>query len=250
MFARHPELEWKDSDMSQTPDQPSTPETPDTPVSPVTTSSTQQFAAPATGTRRSVWREAVSTTGGKLAVIVAAASLGVAALLVVGLVAVGFARHFGGDHGDVAGMGDSRQMPQPNGDSPGRQGPQHMPRGQLGPRQMGPGQGRGGASDLPGPGLPGPHAALHGEAVIPGQGTATQTVLFQRGEVTAVTTDTLTVKSTDGFSATYTIGADSRDRLKKKVSTLTRGQRVSVVATKDSATTLRIITTGRSGSTS
>ena len=74
-------------------------------------------------------------------------------------------------------------------------------------------------------------------------------MLFQRGEVTEVTTDKLTVKSTDGFSATYTIGADSRQRLKDKVSTLATGDQVMVLATKDGHETTRILKTGRAART-
>ncbi|MFC7485577.1 hypothetical protein ACOCJ7_03550 [Knoellia sp. CPCC 206453] len=223
--------------MSDTPDEPGTPESPKTP--PVTP--TQQWAAPVPpAARRSIWGEAMSTTGGKLAVIVAGASLGLVALLTVGLVVGAFARHLGADHrGPWAG--DSRQMPMPDQMGPGQRGPQELPRDQA-PRQAPPG-----AGDLPNLGLPGVGGSLHGEAVVPGNGTATRTIIFQTGEVTNVTADRLTVKSTDGFTATYTIGADSRDRLKNKVSTLAKGDVVTVMAAKDSKETLRILRTGRTG---
>lgn len=251
--------------MSHTPDEPGTPESPKTPPGPATQAipaaqaspaspaapphglgpqdpaPTQQWATPVPpAARRSIWGEAMSTTGGRLAVIVAGASLGLVALLTVGLVVGALARHLGDEHrGPWAG--DSRQMPLPDQMGPGQRGPQDLPRDQA------PRQGLPGAGDLPNLGLPGAGGSLHGEAVVPGDGTATSTVLFQRGEVTEVTADKLTVKSTDGFTATYTIGADSRDRLKNKVSTLAKGDVITVVASKDSKETLRILKTGRTG---
>jgi hypothetical protein len=192
-----------------------------------------------------VWSEAVSSTGCKVAVIVAAASLSLVALLVVALVGIGLARTFGGGlhHSARAGDTPQGQMPDRMGPGGGR-GPQHMP----------PGQQRRAPDGLPGLGLGGQGLglgadALHGEAVVRGDGSATRAVLFQRGEVTDITADKLTVKSTDGFSATYTIGADSRKRLQDKVSTLVKGDEVLVLATKVDATTLRILKSGRSGPT-
>ncbi len=254
--------------MSETSDQPGIPENPQSPPRPDTqaipataTSSaapgapphgpgpqgpapTQQWATPVAPTaRRSMWGEAMSTSGGKLAVIIAAASLGLVALLTAGLVVGAFARHIGDEHrGPWAG--DSRQMPLPDQMGPGQGGPQNLPRDKA-PRQGPPG-----ADDLPNLGLPGAGGSLHGEAVIPGEGTATTTILFQTGQVTEVTADKLTVKSTDGFTATYTIGADSRDRLKNKVSTLVKGDGVTVMASKDTKETLRILKTGRTGTDS
>ncbi|WP_406073611.1 hypothetical protein [Micromonospora sp. NBC_01638] len=50
---------------------------------------------------------------------------------------------------------------------------------------------------------------LHGEAVVQTK-DGTQTVVVQRGEVTAIDGDSMTVKSTDGFTMTWTFGADLR----------------------------------------
>ena len=234
--------------MSETPQQPGTPEPhemPQAPGGPPHHGSPENPAA----NRRSTWNDAVSTTGGKAAVVVAAASLGLVVLLLAGLAAAGLARHFG-DERRGPWSSDARQMPGPGQMDPG-QGQGKGQRGPGTPGQLPPGQDRRGAGDLPGMGMGlgmGAGGALHGEAVIPGDGgTATRAVLFQRGQVTAVTADKLTVRSTDGFSATYTIGADSRDRLAKKVSTLATGDEVTVVATKADATTIRILRTGRTG---
>jgi len=49
---------------------------------------------------------------------------------------------------------------------------------------------------------------LHGEAVVQTKDGGTKTVLVQRGEVTAVDGDSITVKSTDGFSQTWVYADD------------------------------------------
>ena len=51
--------------------------------------------------------------------------------------------------------------------------------------------------------------ALHGEFVVPKDGGGYQTVATQRGKVTAVSKDSLTVKSDDGYSRTYVLTADT-----------------------------------------
>ncbi len=68
----------------------------------------------------------------------------------------------------------------------------------------GPGGGMGG---------PGVRGALHGELTVPQtDGTGTQVVLVQSGTVTAVSKTSLSVKSTDGFTATYAITSTTRVR--------------------------------------
>ncbi len=51
--------------------------------------------------------------------------------------------------------------------------------------------------------------ALHGEFVVKKDDGTYQTVATQRGEVTAVSQDSITVKSEDGYSRTYTITEDT-----------------------------------------
>ncbi|MFG1838189.1 hypothetical protein [Micromonospora sp. NPDC049175] len=51
---------------------------------------------------------------------------------------------------------------------------------------------------------------LHGEAVVKNKDGGTRTVAVQRGEVTAIDGDSMTVKSTDGFTLTWTFGDDLR----------------------------------------
>ena len=51
--------------------------------------------------------------------------------------------------------------------------------------------------------------ALHGEFVVEKEGGGYQTVATQTGEVTAVSKDSITVKSEDGYSRTYTLTEDT-----------------------------------------
>lgn len=74
-----------------------------------------------------------------------------------------------------------------------------------------------GAGHGPGGGIGGPgmRGALHGELTVPRtDGTGTQVVLVQSGTVTAVSKTSLSVKSTDGFTATYAITPITRVRVK------------------------------------
>lgn len=79
----------------------------------------------------------------------------------------------------------------------------------------------------------------HGEAVVKGKDGKPVTVVGQRGQVTAVSATSLTVKSEDGYTASYPLTADTRVRLggeKKAVSDLKTGATVGVVATKSGST--------------
>lgn len=51
---------------------------------------------------------------------------------------------------------------------------------------------------------------LHGEAVVRTKDGTTKTVVVQRGEVTALDGNTITVKSSDGFTQTWTFGEPLR----------------------------------------
>ncbi|MFC8845740.1 MULTISPECIES: hypothetical protein [unclassified Micromonospora] len=51
---------------------------------------------------------------------------------------------------------------------------------------------------------------LHGEVVVGTKDGGTRTVAVQRGEVTAIDGDSMTVKSTDGYTMTWTFGDDLR----------------------------------------
>lgn len=55
----------------------------------------------------------------------------------------------------------------------------------------------------------GPGGALHGEFVVPKSGGGYQTVDTQQGKVTAVSKDSITVRSDDGFTKTYAVSGDT-----------------------------------------
>ena len=106
----------------------------------------------------------------------------------------------------------SDPSPSPSGSS--SEGPQQVPglggdrdgdgdHGPGGYGQGGPGRGGHGPGGLPG--------AVHGTFVVPDQdGTGYQTVQMQHGTVTAVSTTSISVKSADGFTATYVVDAGTR----------------------------------------
>jgi hypothetical protein len=80
--------------------------------------------------------------------------------------------------------------------------------------------------------------ALHGEATVGGK-KKQHVVDFQRGTVTKVSSTSITVKSVDGFSATYAVDAKTRVRKEKKAATITTvkpADRVRVRATDDGST--------------
>ncbi|HEX5400882.1 MAG TPA: hypothetical protein VFX16_01125 [Pseudonocardiaceae bacterium] len=72
----------------------------------------------------------------------------------------------------------------------------------------------------------------HGELTVR-TAKGPQVVDVQRGQVTAVSATSVTVKSRDGFSATYVVGSTSKVRAAKKQATITAvktGDKVGVVA--------------------
>lgn len=85
---------------------------------------------------------------------------------------------------------------------------------------------------------------LHGEVVVQTK-DGTKTVLVQRGEVTAVTDTTMTVKSTDGYSQVWTFGdpirvVDRRTTVQPK--DIEVGTQVGVAGTRNGdASTARLI---------
>jgi hypothetical protein len=73
-------------------------------------------------------------------------------------------------------------------------------------------------------------------------GNGTQTMRLQAGELTAVAADSITVKSTDGYTSTYAIGSGV------DVSGLTQGATVRVLATVAGDTaTATAVTSGSTG---
>ncbi|MEU5262828.1 hypothetical protein [Amycolatopsis sp. NPDC021455] len=84
-------------------------------------------------------------------------------------------------------------------------------------------------------------AALHGEYVASDGNGGYVTKIMQTGEVTALSATSLTAKSDDGFSKTYTITSD-------QATGLATGDTVTVVATESGSTaTATSVTDGEAG---
>lgn len=195
-----------------------------------------------------LWRQATSTTGGLIAVIVAAA---LAVLLVLGTVGtVGLvalrAGHDGNDRmervrDDGQGLPPGQQrkldrMPQPDkqrGQGNGR--PDGGLGNGLGDRR---GDGMGGLMR----GAMGLGNVQHGEFTVEQDGKSVVMTL-QRGTVTKSSATSVTVKSDDDFTATYAIGDETRGRVG---GALAVGDSVLVVAEKTGAKAV-VITATRKG---
>ena len=79
--------------------------------------------------------------------------------------------------------------------------------------------------------------ALHGEVTLAGE--EHRVVVFQRGPVEKVSDTSLTVKSADGYTATYVVSVDTTVRKngdKATITDLRAGDRVLVVANKEGST--------------
>jgi Chitobiase/beta-hexosaminidase C-terminal domain len=240
------------SDQSTPGPDPSPPQQPTTPAAvpapPGWTPATAPATA-ATGGPRRWWDEATSTGGGRAA-LAAVAVLG-ALFVVVGLgltTALVASHHRGADdrgivgmRGDLGpgpglgkgkgmgpGMGRGQGQGRGQGDG-GQQGPGRAnpadPNSPFGPgRGMGSGIGRGAGAAL--------GAVLHGEFTTNLTGTPTVMVV-QTGQVTAYAAGkSLSVKSTDGFEATYTLDA-ATPTLGSSATQLANGVQVRVVAAKE-----------------
>jgi hypothetical protein len=82
------------------------------------------------------------------------------------------------------------------------------------------------------PGWGGPMAILHGQAVVAKRAGGYQTIDFQRGGVTAVSMGSITLKSTDGFTRTYTVtGSTIVGAQRGGIGSVATGNEVSVIAT-------------------
>lgn len=167
-----------------------------------------------------LWRQATSTTGGLIAVIVAA---GLCLLLVVGVLSLGAAvavRHWAGRAG-----GTQVEQVGPGQREPGRQGPGRNPMG-GGNRGMG---GGAGGDPLAGGRLGGALGTVqHGEVTVRDSSGADVVMTVQRGTVTASSASSLSVKSPDGFIGTYAVDSTTRGG----GTTPARGDVVLVVARK------------------
>jgi hypothetical protein len=133
--------------------------------------------------------------------------------------------------GNGRGQGKDRGYPQQDdGDDVPAPG---QPRGRMGPQGQGMGMGLGAA------GLAG---ILHGEYTTNATGTPTVMVV-QLGQVTAYTPGTsLSVKSSDGFAATYAV--DGTVAVMPAGSQVATGSQVRVLAAKDGMKLTRLVVVG------
>jgi len=92
------------------------------------------------------------------------------------------------------------------------------------------GEGPGIAFGLGFPGLA--FGAVHGQVVIAKSGGGYETIDIQRGKVTAVSTTSVSVRSADGFTATYAVGSSTNVNAQRDgISSVKVGNDVSVTAT-------------------
>ncbi|WP_427893276.1 hypothetical protein ACQHIV_10400 [Kribbella sp. GL6] len=85
--------------------------------------------------------------------------------------------------------------------------------------------------------------ALHGEFVVQQDGGGYETIAVQRGQVTAVSNDSLTVKSADGYSRTYTLTSNTMvNAARNGIGDVKTGNTVNVeaVVTNGNATAIRV----------
>ena len=84
-----------------------------------------------------------------------------------------------------------------------------------------------------GPGLLGMAGAIHGELVVPDGNGGFQTVVVQRGTASKVGSDSITVKSDDGYTQTYDVPADTGvGALREGLGSIKSGANVVVLAEK------------------
>ena len=165
--------------------------------------------------RPNLWQRTTSTNGGRWGLAIAAAAL--VALMVAGFALAGLLLLRANDRVGMMGLREDGRFRREDGPGDGRrpmqdekmerrkdkqndrQGMEEMP-GMPGMQGMpggrGQGMGMGGLGHLV-DGMP-----LHGEVTTTANG-AVQALLFQRGEVTAVSDTSITLKSSDGFEGTY-----------------------------------------------
>jgi len=166
-------------------------------------------AAPASAypPKTNTWQRVTSTPGRRWALALSAAAVALLMLLVIGVAGILVLRNADrggmmmgnrqdgrflddGGRGDGRGNGNGNRNDRGPGSNDDREGrnPPGIPGGRA--------QGLGGLGNLLG------GTALHGNVTATVNGVV-QTLVFQRGEVTAVSDTSVTLKSSDGFVGTY-----------------------------------------------
>jgi hypothetical protein len=99
-----------------------------------------------------------------------------------------------------------------------------------------------------GPGFAGPgllggglFGAVHGTAVVPKPGGGYQTVAFQNGKVTAVSSTSITLHSADGYSHTYQVTSSTMVNAQRDgIGSIKAGNQVIVAGTVSGSTTTAV----------
>ena len=158
--------------------------------------------------KTTVWHQATATTGRRWALALSAGAIAFLLLLGIGVAGALVLRNQ--DRVGLFGNRDDRQSLRQDGPGNGRGNGHGKGNGngkgnddEVRPNQPGmPGMPGGRAQGLGGLGSLLGGTALHGEVTASANGSV-QALLFQRGEVTAVSDTSITLKSSDGFTATY-----------------------------------------------
>lgn len=162
-----------------------------------------------------------------------AALAGVAIVALAGGAGVGYAatHSFGTKASDTAALG-------PAGAAAPAASPSATPsapawRGMHGGKG---GFGRGFGGFLGGLGA-GPGGIVHGQVVVPKSGGGYETLDVQRGQVTAVSSTSITVKSSDGYTATYAVtGSTVVDAKSAGIGSVKTGDTVDITASVSGST--------------
>jgi hypothetical protein len=151
---------------------------------------------------------------------------GLLVVAVIALAAGGGIAYVATHAGNNAGAASPAGAAQSAGPSPSASAPSFHGRG---PGRFGRFGGLGGLGGL---GLGGLGGVIHGQVTVPKSGGGYQTVDLQSGTVTAVSSSSITVKSADGYSATYAVSSSTEvDAQAAGIGTVKTGDTVDVMAT-------------------
>ena len=159
-----------------------------------------------------------------------AALAGVAIVALAGGAGVGYAatHSFGTKASDTAALGPARAAAPAASPSAAPTTPawRDMPGGKDGS-----GRGFGGFGGLLGGLGAGSGGIVHGQVVVPKSGGGYETLDVQRGQVTAVSSTSITVKSSDGYTATYAVtGSTVVDAKSAGIGSVKTGDTVVITA--------------------
>ena len=149
----------------------------------------------------------------------------------------GYDRHATSPNGAAPNGGPGLGGPGYGGPANGMPGAGAPDGGMPGRGPGGPGDGGHGMRGGAGMGM----GAIHGSFVTPKQGGGYQTVDTQRGKVTAVSSTSISVKSEDGFTATYVVTADTLvNATRDGIASIKVGDEVGVVGLENAGSTTAV----------